>query len=120
MSAATLPDILPDVSSPGQDMSFRTKKTQFGDGYIQVAANGINATLEKWSLIWDSIADTDADTLCDFFENLAGATPFLWTPPKGNTGEVLWLCEGHGRSGMKGLVSTVTAQFTRWYGSSAV
>lgn len=118
MAAPTLPDIAPDVSSPGQETSFRLRTAEFGDGYKQVSGQGINTKIDKWTLSWDSIPDTDAETLINFFNALEGSLPFLWQPPKGYTSPVLWSCVGYSRSSLRAFTSSVSAVFTRWFGSS--
>nr|WP_129952730.1 phage tail protein [Rahnella sp. RFA10(1/100)] len=72
-------------SAQGTD-TVRTLQAQFGDGYKQVAANGINANAETWSLSWTG-NKTDAATIRQFLLSHFIAS-FWWTNPWGE--KYLW------------------------------
>lgn len=104
------------VPSVGVNLTseFRVKKAQFGDGYAQRVADGINSTVRSWSV---SFTDTAAniDTIQDFLDNEAGVTAFTWTPPVGSSG--LWLCDSYSRSIVEYDHETLTATFTEIFGA---
>jgi phage-related protein len=64
----------------------RVLRAQFGDGYVQEVADGINAMLPEWDLTWQNLhaatggTPTAAD-LNTFFKTQEGYKKFLWTPP---------------------------------------
>jgi phage-related protein len=59
----------------------RVSKAQFGDGYQQRIAAGINTLNQTWSINWNSIPVNAATTILGFFAARAGVDYFLWTPP---------------------------------------
>lgn len=117
MAAATFPDIPAHKSSPGQEVTFRTNKATFGDGYEQASGDGIHGQKDKWTLVWENADKDDMDTVVSFLEGQQGYLPFFWTPPRGNTGTVLWKCESYTRSGLNTLSDTINAVFERWFGA---
>ncbi|WP_432648697.1 phage tail protein, partial [Morganella morganii] len=36
--------------NPTEDITYKTRRAKFGDGYEQVSGDGINARSQKWSL----------------------------------------------------------------------
>ncbi|MFD3231647.1 phage tail protein [Rahnella aceris] len=69
-------------SAQGTD-TVRTLQAQFGDGYKQIAANGINASAETWSLNWTG-KKTDAVAIRQFLLTHV-ISSFWWTTPWGDT-----------------------------------
>lgn len=68
----------------------RTKSNDFGDGYAQCIADGLNTHEQELSLEWDYLTATDADTIEAFFVD-QNATPFLYTLP-GESAAKKWRC----------------------------
>ena len=68
--------------NPQGSVSFRTLSAQFGDGYAQVAQDGINSRVESWPL---EFFGTQAETapIKAFLDRHGGWKGFLWTPPLG-------------------------------------
>jgi phage-related protein len=66
-------------------MTPRVLRAQYGDGYAQEAADGINAMLRKWTIVYNNIQASGTGTtlknLDDFFVAQAGYKKFLWTQP---------------------------------------
>jgi len=73
---------------PTGEIDFRTLKAQYGDGYSQVADDGINPELEIWSLSFCYDAATSA-AIEAFLRRHRKSTRFLWTPPGGTQGAYL-------------------------------
>lgn len=86
----TLPDIAPSYSAAEQT-NLRTLEAQFGDGYSQRAADGLNSVQRAWSLTWQARPTADIDTLYDFLIDKLGFEAFYWTAP----GDVQrkWICK---------------------------
>jgi phage-related protein len=59
----------------------RVLNTQFGDGYTQRQADGINTIPEVWDLTFEYSSKTDRDALDAALTSLGGVNYFLWTPP---------------------------------------
>lgn len=60
----------------------RSIVAQFGDGYAQRAADGINGKSESWPLEFVGGGDY-IRPIRDFLDRHAGWKSFLWTPPMG-------------------------------------
>lgn len=74
--------------NPGGDVSFRNIETKFGDGYSQIAPDGINTRVESWPLTFTGVADTITQ-VTNFLDARRGAEPFGWTSPSGQAGRFL-------------------------------
>jgi phage-related protein len=64
----------------------RVKRLSFGDGYEQVAPDGINVIDETWDVVTVPLRDSVADTLESTLNGLLGEW-FYWTPPYGSEGK---------------------------------
>ncbi|BEM76406.1 hypothetical protein SME38J_05090 [Serratia marcescens] len=94
------------------DMQFRLRKAQFGDGYTQVAGEGLNPVTRSWDL---SFVGNEAyiSAIISFFESLQGYRAFQWTPPNNVTG--LYRCEGYKPTALGGNNYSLTATFIEAY-----
>lgn len=72
------------------DNSFRTRKAQFGDGYTQVAGDGINPVMPQWSVSFTG-DEAYVGAIKAFLTRHAGAKSFIWKPPLEPAG--LWRSE---------------------------
>jgi len=93
---ATLPSIRPSLTS-SKSVKARILKNEFGDGYSQRAADGLNNTPASWTLIWGGRTKADIDTLEAFFEGLGGWDTIEWTPEHEST-EKKFICTEWSRS----------------------
>lgn len=75
-----------------QSSSPITRTVSFGDGYEQRLVFGLNQDPKRWSLNWNNITETDADTITAFLEARAAKESFTWTPPDTTTAYT-WICE---------------------------
>lgn len=66
-------------------VKLRTRSAQFGDGYQQVAQDGINNRTRSWPLKFVG-GEARIRAIQDFIDRHAGAKSFLWTPPIGAQG----------------------------------
>ena len=85
----TLPDIGVDFGYNRTGES-RVLTTDFGDGYNQRSADGINIVRLAYSISWTNIDTERKNTLQDFLESTQGIESFLWQPPDMST-ELLWV-----------------------------
>ena len=83
---------------------------QFGDGYNQRAADGINNILHKATLTWEVLTRSEAGALMNFFRERAGWKPISWQMP-GDTESRKWLCTKWNRTYAEANLDTVTATF---------
>lgn len=65
----------------GKTTKARVLTYQYGDGYSQRLADGINNFVNTWSLTFSSQVLTVADDIITFFETTGGYQYFFWTPP---------------------------------------
>ena len=64
--------------------------TEFGDGYEQTQADGLNALRDKLTVKWDNLTIAQANSIDAFFQ-ARYAVPFNWTPPQQSV-QKLWRC----------------------------
>lgn len=62
------------------EITLRTKTVQFGDGYSQAVADGINNVVGSWPLKFVGDRET-IQAISDFLDRHGGAKSFYWTPP---------------------------------------
>lgn len=72
------------------EIEYRTTTVQFGDGYVQEVANGINTKTEEYAVRINAY-NKDAKDIRDFFDRHKGYKAFFWTPPLGDLG--LYRCK---------------------------
>ena len=66
--------------SSGRTRDYRTIRIRYGNGYEQRAADGINATEDRWVLLWENMSLTDYNTVQNALNTSAGVDYFNWTP----------------------------------------
>jgi phage-related protein len=81
----------PTFSMLSREYSARVLVTQFGDGYRQRAADGINAIGDTYNVGWENITTSEKNTIRDFLVTCAGWDAFVWTAP-GDTASQKWTC----------------------------
>lgn len=64
---------------------FKTRKTQFNDGYEQRVAFGLNTQPQVYSLTFSNRVNTEADAIEQFLQARNGVESFDWTPPQGGS-----------------------------------
>ncbi len=75
------------VAEPSGETAFAVDKAQYGDGYSQTAASGINNAQDTWTLDFEGHRITDELAAIEaFLRAKCGATSFYWTPPNGALG----------------------------------
>jgi phage-related protein len=57
----------------------------FGDGYEQVTADGLNSIRDTLPLMWNALTSADADLVEAFWRSVGRATAFWFTPPSKST-----------------------------------
>lgn len=59
----------------------RVLEAKFGDGYVQIVADGINALFAGGDLVWNGLTAAQMTDLREFWADHGMSTPFLWTVP---------------------------------------
>jgi len=103
------------VPAPGatETTEPRVRVAQFGEGYAQRVADGINNRPRSWALTFNRAA-ADIDAIAAFLEARGGTESFDWTPPSGAAGK--WLCPAWSRPVPSRNVQTITATFVETFG----
>ena len=73
-------NLIPD-RGVGTDHTARVLKANYGDGYEQRVAAGINNLPESWSLSWNNKTLNEGNKIIKFLEDHKGVTAFDWYPP---------------------------------------
>jgi len=85
------------------------QRIQFGDGYEQRVAFGINTQSKKWSLQFNNRTDTERDNILSFLRARGAVESFDWTDPNGYAGK--WICSEWRTSQESYNFNNVTATF---------
>ncbi|HHA1715902.1 phage tail protein [Enterobacter kobei] len=94
------------------DTSFRTRKVQFGDGYAQVAGDGINPVTQQWSVSFTG-DEAYIQAIKNFLNRHSGFKSFIWKPPLESSG--LWRAESFQISTLGNKKYTLSSTFTQAY-----
>lgn len=95
-------------SKPSGTSTFAVLTAQFGDGYKQTAANGINNKSQSWPLKFTGTA-ARITLIRDFLDARMGYQSFYWTPPLGTQG--LYKCPSYSPRHLGGDAWELTATF---------
>ena len=60
------------VDEASKQVTFRTIETSFGDGYEQVAIDGINAVMKEWTVTFTDLTESEADSLMNLINGVYG------------------------------------------------
>lgn len=98
-----------DINGSGE---FNVKQAQFGDGYRQTSADGLNNETQQWPI---SIVGRQPKVgpALEFLRERQGAVSFLWTPPLGVQG--LYLCRTYNITPHGNGVFTLNAVFEQTF-----
>lgn len=103
---------VPTVAQASGTATLKVRKAEFGDGYTQRAADGLNNRSSTFSLQF--VGDADKITaILAFLDAHAGATAFLWTPPLRD--QLMFVCETYSEPTKDGGTYTITAQFEQTF-----
>lgn len=73
--------------SSSRQLNQRIITSNYGDGYEQVAAIGLNSRFDVWSINWEGLTLTERNTFMTFFNTVGLVQSFDWTPPNGVAGK---------------------------------
>lgn len=97
-------------------IDFRVITAQFGDGYKQTSADGINNKNEQYAIKVHAY-ETEAKLIKEFFDRHQGWKSFFWTPPLGTIG--LYTCADPKPVAQGGGLYLFTGTFVKSYASLA-
>ena len=87
----------------------RIMRAQFGDGYQQRVADGINIRPRQWSLSFNTRTDAEIAPVAAFLEARNGLEAFDWTPPQGLAGK--FICEQWSQTVVRYGINDLSATF---------
>ena len=115
-------DLTSTVRRPDKNMSAQStpnvRVTDFGDGYQQRIAAGINNLAQNYSVAFSNRTKEEIDDIVAFFVSKGGVTNFTFTiPDSNNSGEtaIKVICEKWGQIYRVGDYYSCTATFKRVY-----
>lgn len=102
----------PDVGI-GRQPEVKLLEADFGDGYTQVAGDGINNIRDVVTLKWSGLSQAEADAMFAFWTSQGGGVnPFYYTLP-GQTTPTKWTWKDYNQSWSgSGVATTYTIQAT--------
>lgn len=100
---------VPDYSA-SMETTPKTSVVQFGDGYEQRQAYGLNTLRKSWSLTFNNRSDLEADAIEDFFEARQAVGSFTWRAP-GDSEDKKWVCSSWRRQEVGFEVSSISCTF---------
>lgn len=108
-----LPVFVPTVEpSPGTRLKPKVKvlKAEFGDGYTQTTADGMNNIRYELALRWEILTPDQCDPMVAFFEARKGYERFTYEA-NDDTKVRVWTCEDWERTKVQGGHWELTATF---------
>jgi len=95
--------------------TFRVRSAQFGNGYRQVAGDGINNEVQSWPLTFRG-KEAYVLEILTFLRSHKGFAPFTWTPPLGAA--ALFTCASYAATPHGAGLYTLTATFDQYFGAA--
>lgn len=90
-------------------IKYRVRTAQFGDGYSQSVADGLNNEVQTWPLTFEGTIEY-VTPIRDFFRRHKGSKSFYWTPP-GESAPLLFRAEEVTFTSIGGGVYSMAAEF---------
>ena len=100
----------PDREGSNGKHTFAVLKAQFGDGYNQSVADGMNNKVQEWALTFTVSRDI-ALQITNFLDALQGYKAFAWTPPLGSLS--LWTASEYQDVDNGGGQHSISVTFTQ-------
>lgn len=80
MTSVAMPHPTKISLESSRKVAFRQVAAQFGDGYEQVAPNGLNNKVDTWDLVWGGLTSTEKITVETVLNSVGTWGILLWTP----------------------------------------
>jgi phage-related protein len=107
---------VPTVANLSGTATLLVREAQFGDGYSQRTADGLNNRSSSFSLQFIGDA-TKISAILAFLDARAGAEAFYWTPPLRT--QLLFTCATYTEPTKDGNVYTITATFVQTFDTTS-
>lgn len=99
------------TNSTSGESNASVRRAQFGDGYAQSSADGINPNRRSWNVTFTGISSRTTE-IVQFLDSHVGES-FLWDSPI--YGEALFYCDTYALSPNGNGVWTISATFEQTY-----
>lgn len=109
MAIETFVPPIPPSPGTSNKPEFKVLEAEFGDGYTQAGADGLNNIRDVLSLEWETLTPAQAEAIITFIRRQYGARPFWYTPSNGVRQK--WTCKEYTDKRGEGGLRTVTATF---------
>ena len=113
MSDSMPTTIIPTYTGVSKNIKTRVLKTDFGDGYSQRTADGINVIIREYDLEYIG-SNTNIDELVTHFVERAGYQSFTYTFTNETT-ERKWTCEEWTETSLSDSTKQLTATIKEVY-----
>ena len=107
------PPIAPSPGTPFRP-TIAINRAEFGDGYTQTSAKGLNHIRENVDLRWNGLTEAQFVEIRTFFEAQGGYLPFLYRV-RGKAAPMRWTCAEW--SGSDASPWTFTAKLVQDFGA---
>lgn len=100
------------TESPGTSLTLEAKvvASQFGDGYVQRAPDGLNYLRQNWDYVAEDIDDAIADQIEAFLKPKLALVPFDYVPLRQTTA-LRFVCTSYTRTAGRVGESSIRARF---------
>ncbi len=110
----TLPLTTHIDESSSMKRTFRVKRVEFGNGYEQVAPDGINSSRDEWSVVYRNLTSAERDTLLNVLNAAQGWDYISWQAP-GDAASKKWRINNEYSMSTNGNLWSVTVPLLQVY-----
>lgn len=106
---------VPSYAGTGKETKLKLRKAQFGDGYAQRSARGINNIGQIWQVALNNRGQVEKDAIEAYLKAASTGVSFSWTPP-GEATSVKVICEEWSVTPIVAGYFTINAVFEQVFG----
>ena len=110
MPTLTFPDYRPSFQGTSKSTKPKVIKNDFGDGYSQRTADGLNFKPQDWGVSFEGFKVAEINTIESFLDDHGGYIAFWWTPERGSTSKK-FICPEWTRTFIAEHNDNLTAKF---------
>jgi len=98
---------VPPAQSSTKVKNYRVLKSQFGNGYVTAAPDGINNIIDEWQLNFENYTQANRDTLAAFLDSVGTWGLFTWTAPGDSVSKSWMVQDNYSETVKAGSVYTI-------------
>lgn len=80
MTTVTMPVVSKITLDSSLSVKFNQISAKFGDGYEQIAPNGVNNIVDTWSITWGALTTSEYQTVITALKSVGTWGIITWTP----------------------------------------